>query len=122
MTTGQIKPALFRPMDSWIELGDKDIDRSLYHIGEGFLEIGGFVMLIGQSYVGKSTLVTQLSIYMAIGRSWLFFVIHRPLRVLIVQAEDGQNKLVQMGRMYKRMGLSEDEIKLVRANTRVLTI
>lgn len=115
-------PPPLRPMPSWIAYGDSEIDRSQYHVGDGFLEIGGFVMLIGQSYVGKSTLLTQLSIYLAIGRSWLFFRIERALRVLIVQAEDPGNKLVKMGRMYKRMGLSADDIKLANENTAVLTI
>lgn len=111
-----------RPMPSWIEYGDSEVDRTQYHVGDGFLEVGGFVMLIGQSYVGKSTLLTQLSIYLAIGRPWLFFRIERALSVLIVQAEDPGNKLVKMGRMYKRMGLTPDEIKLADENTAVLTI
>src|SRR6266478_9541509 len=73
-----------RPMPSWIEYGNRDIDRSQYHVGEGFLEIGGFVMLIGQSYVGKSTLLAQISVNVAIGRTWLFFKVERPLRILMV--------------------------------------
>jgi hypothetical protein len=111
-----------RPMPSWISYGRKEVDRSQYHVGEGFIEIGGFVMLIGQSYAGKSTLIAQLSIYLAIGRSWLFFHIHRPLKVLVVQAEDPENKLIKMGHMYKRMGLNDEEIKLADQNTAVLTI
>jgi len=79
-------------------------------------------MLIGQSYVRKSTFLTQLSICLAIGRSWLFFQILKELKVMIVQAEDPGNKLIKMGRMYKRMGLTDEEIKLADANTSVLTI
>src|SRR5271165_3112068 len=109
-------------MPSWIAYGNKELDRSQYHVGEGFLEIGGFAMLIGQSYVRKSTFLTQLSICLAIGRSWLFFQILKELKVMIVQAEDPGNKLIKMGRMYKRMGLTDEEIKLADANTSVLTI
>ena len=109
-------------MPSWIAYGQSDVDESQYHVGEGFLEIGGFVMLIGQSYVGKSTLITQLSILLAIGCTWLFFNVHRPLRVMVVQAEDPGNKLIKMGQMYKRMELTEDQIKLADSNTAVLTI
>ena len=29
-----------RPMPSWIDYGKRNIDRSQYHVGEGFLEIG----------------------------------------------------------------------------------
>jgi RecA-family ATPase len=111
-----------RPMLSWIELGNREIDRSQYHIGEGFLEVGGFVMLIGQSYVGKSTLLAQISINAAVGKSWLFFNVQRPLRVLTVQAEDPENKLTKMGWMYKRMGLDDGQVKLASENTAVLTI
>jgi RecA-family ATPase len=111
-----------RPMPSWISYGKRNVDRSQYHVGEGFLEIGGFVMLIGPSYVGKSTLVTQISINAAIGRNWLFLKIHRPLKVLVVQAEDPENKLIKMGHMFKRMELSNEEVKLADQNTAVLTI
>jgi len=109
-------------MPSWIDYGNREIDRSQYHVGEAFLEIGGFVMLIGQSYAGKSTLIAQISINAAIGRSWLFFHVRRALRVMTVQAEDSENKLVRMGQMYRRMGLNDDEIKLATSNTAVLTI
>jgi hypothetical protein len=111
-----------RPMLSWIDYGEREVDTSLYHMGDGFLEIGGISMLIGQSYVGKSTFITQWSIHAALGKDWLFFKFHRPLKILIVQAEDPQNKLVKMGQMYRRMGLTKDEIDLARINTRVLTV
>jgi RecA-family ATPase len=111
-----------RPMLSWIEYGEREIDRSQYHVGEGFLEIGGFIMLIGQSYAGKSTLLAQVSINMAIGKTWLFFRVERQLRVLVVQAEDPENKCIKMGQMFKRMGLTEEQITLARKNTAVLTI
>jgi RecA-family ATPase len=111
-----------RPMPSWIEIGNRDVDRTQYHVGEGFLEIGGFVMLIGQSYVGKSTLLAQVSINAAIGKSWLFFKVERSLRILTVQAEDQENKLTKMGKMYRRMGLTDEQIALAKENTAVLTI
>jgi RecA-family ATPase len=118
--TDQEKP--LRPMPSWIVYGKREIDRSQYHVGEGFLEIGSFVMLIGQSYVGKSTFITQLSICLAIGREWLFFLLDRPLKVMVVQAEDPPNKLAKMGHMFKRMRLTDEEISLADQNTVVLTI
>ena len=116
------EPKPLRPMPSWIAYGNMAIDPAAYHIGDGFLEVGCFIMLIGQSYAGKSTLLTQLSIYLAIGRSWLFFRIKRPLRVLVVQAEDPINKRIKMGRMYRRMSLTEQEIALADKNIAVLTI
>jgi RecA-family ATPase len=111
-----------RPMPSWIDYGTRQINRAKYHIGEGFLEVGSFVMLIGPSYAGKSTLVAQLSIYLAIGRSWLFFKAERTLRLMVVQAEDAENKLIRMGQMFKRMGLTQSQIKTASENTAILTI
>jgi hypothetical protein len=111
-----------RPTPSWIDYGNREIETLQYHVGEGFMEIGGFIMLIGQSYVGKSTLITQISINLAIGRSWVFFRVHRALRVLVVQAEDPENKLIKMGRIFKRMGLTKEQIALAHENTAVLTI
>jgi AAA domain len=118
----QAAEAPLRPMPSWIEYGDLEVDPEQYLIGEGFLEIGSFIMLIGQSYAGKSTLVAQLSMNLAAGRSWLFFRIARPLRIMVVQAEDTENKRRNMGQMYRRMGLTAEEIELAATNTAVLTI
>jgi RecA-family ATPase len=109
-------------MPSWIDYGEREVDTSLYHIGTGFLEIGGISMLIGQSYAGKSTLLTQLSICAAIKKDWLFFKFSRALKFLIAQAEDPENKLVKMGQMFRRMKLTKDEIEQVRTNTAILSI
>jgi hypothetical protein len=116
------EPPPLRPMLSWIDYGNMEIDRTKYHIGEGFLEVGGFIMIIGPSYAGKSTLLAQLSIYLAVGLNWSFFRVEHPLRILIVQAEDSDNKLIKMGQMYRRMELTPAQIKLAQENTRVLTI
>lgn len=122
VASGENSPQPLRPMPSWIDYGDMLIDESQYHIGKGFLEIGSISMLIGQSYIGKSTLITQFSINAAIGRQWLFFNFPKALRILVVQAEDPKNKRIKMGKMYKRMGLTKDQVELIRENTRVLTI
>ena len=116
------EPPPLRPMPSWIDYSQKEVDPSSYHIGDGFLEVGCFVMLIGPSYVGKSTLLAQMTLNFAIGRNWLFFRLSRPLRVMIVQAEDPENKLIKMGHMVKQMGLSADDITRAHQNTAILTI
>jgi hypothetical protein len=43
-----------RPMPSWMDLDEMEIDRNKYLIGEGFLEPGGYVVLVGASYAGKA--------------------------------------------------------------------
>lgn len=43
-----------RPMFSWIDYGKRKVDRTRYHIGEGFLEVGCFIFLIGPSYSAKA--------------------------------------------------------------------
>lgn len=109
-------------MPSWIDYGNREVDRTSYHIGEGFLEIGCFIMLIGPSYVGKSTFLAQLTINFSIGRSWLFFKVEKKLRILIVQAEDPENKLIKMGQMAKKMSLTPLQMDVVAENTAILTI
>lgn len=111
-----------RRMDSWIKYGNREIDKSRWHIGNGFLEVGCYVFLIAPSYAGKSTLIAQLSISFAIARCAFIFPVGRPLRSLIVQAEDPENKLIRMGQMSRRMGLTEAQIKQVDENTAVLVI
>lgn len=116
------QPPTLRPMLSWIDYGNMKVDRTRYCIGEGFLEFCCYIFLIGPSYSGKSTLVAQVSINFALGRSCFIFKIERPLRSLVVQAEDPENKLIKMGHMYHRMGLTPVEIALVKQNTAVLII
>ncbi len=109
-------------LPSWVDYGDREIDRSQYHIGEGFSEIASLLMLIGQSYIGKSTFMAQLIMNMAIGRDWLFFQMHKPLSILLVQGEDTSNKLIKMGRMYKRLGITKGQIEQIQKNTKILTL
>jgi RecA-family ATPase len=111
-----------RPMFSWIDYGKRKVDRTKYHIGEGFLEVGCFIFLIGPSYSGKSTLIAQLSISFALAQSCFIFKVHRSLRSMVVQAEDPENKLVKMGQMFHRMGLNPSQIKQAHENTAVLVI
>jgi len=111
-----------RPMFSWIDYGKRKVDRTRYHIGEGFLEVGCFIFLIGPSYSGKSTLIAQLSISFALAQSCFIFKVHRSLRSMVVQAEDPENKLVKIGQMFHRMGLNQSEIKQAHENTAVLVI
>lgn len=111
-----------RPMLSWIDYAQMEIDTTQYLIGDGFLEPGGYVVLIGSSYAGKSTLCTQMSISFAIGKHLFGCNVRRELRSIIVQAEDSRNKLIRMGKMSQRMGLTKNEVELVRKNTAILTI
>ena len=45
----KVRETPLRPMPSWIEYGEMKIDTEKYLIGNGFLEPGGYVVLIGSS-------------------------------------------------------------------------
>ena len=61
-----------------------------------FLSHGGSWMIIGPSGVGKSTLVTSLCLNAAAGVAWHGLTFRRPLKVLVVQAENDDGDLAEM--------------------------
>lgn len=61
-----------------------------------FLSKGGSWMVIGPSGIGKSTLVTSLCIHAAAGVSWHGLTFRRPLKTLVVQAENDDGDLSEM--------------------------
>jgi RecA-family ATPase len=95
---------------------------SKYLIGKGFLEPSNFVVLIGASYAGKSTLTAQLSVLWAIGKPTFGIEIPRPLRTIFFQAEDSENKLISIGHLCRRLNLSPNQRNQVKENTAVVTL
>lgn len=61
-----------------------------------FLSKGGSWMIIGPSGVGKSTLVTSLCIHAAAGVAWHGLTFRRPLKTLVIQAENDAGDLAEM--------------------------
>lgn len=61
-----------------------------------FLCKGGSWMIIGPSGIGKSTLITSLCIHAAAGVSWHGLTFRRPLKTIVVQAENDDGDLAEM--------------------------
>jgi hypothetical protein len=94
----------------------REVDRSTYLLGEGFLSIGSGLFISAGSGIGKSVIATQCAILWSCGLPAFDVTPERPLRILIVQAEDDHNKNTKMVRMVAKMGLSESKKDLFEQN------
>lgn len=65
-------------------------------LGDRWLCRGGSAFLIAQSGAGKSSFVMQMAIHLALGRSFFGICPTRPLKVLILQAENDDGDLAEM--------------------------
>jgi hypothetical protein len=110
------------PMPSWIYYSNLEVDITKYLIGKGFLEPENFVVLIGASYAGKSTLTAQFSVHWAHGSSIFGIEIPRPLRIIFFQAEDSENKLISIAHLCRRLNLTPAQRELVDKNTAIVTL
>src|ERR1700757_4732084 len=82
-------------IESSKDLRDKEIDYSVNILGNRFLERGTYGTIVGSSGIGKSVLAVQIGILAALGREVFGLKVDRPLRVLVVQAEDSWNDRVE---------------------------
>jgi hypothetical protein len=82
-----------------------------------FLCRGGSAVLVGPTGVGKSSLVMQAAILWALGRPAFGLEPARPLRILIIQAENDEGDIAEMrDGVLAGLGLSEEERRLACAN------
>lgn len=116
------KQSPLKPMPSWIDYCEREVDIRKFLIGNGFLEPENFVGIIGASYAGKSTLSAQMSVRFAIGDPCFGVKVRKPLRSIFFQAEDSENKLIRISHLCRRMALTPGERQLVAKNTAVVTL
>lgn len=98
-------------------------------IAHRFLYRAGVCLLLGPTGVGKSSLVMQFGIHLAIGRS-LFGIEPgacyrgRGMRVLLIQAENDEGDLAEMrdGVLRGCTDFSDDEKRLAMERMQVVTI
>jgi AAA domain len=105
---------------SLIELAEEQDDPKLNLLGEGYLRRGMGMMIVGPSEVGKSSPSIQLSIEWGCHFQNPIIKSRRALRVIIVQSEDDRQDAREMARVYRKLGLSEEQINKVRRNTRFI--
>lgn len=74
----------------------KDDPNSLIGHGKRYLGKGGSWLFIGPSGIGKSSLTTSLAMHASAGISWHGITFRRPLKVLVIQAENDEGDLAEM--------------------------
>lgn len=97
---------------------DIEVDPKTNLAGNRWLTTDGSAFVIAPSGHGKSSLAMQLAICWAIGRIVFGIKPARPLRILIVQSEDDDADSKKFVQLIRKMGLSSEELALLRANTR----
>src|SRR5260221_2540772 len=107
---------------SLIYYQNQSIDESRNLLGNRWLSRLCGALIISPSGHGKSSFSIQFAALVSCGRN--AFAIHppRPLRVLIIQAEDDENDLIEMASMINRLKLDSSEHRLIDQNTRCLWV
>lgn len=76
-----------------------------------FLCRGGGMLLIGQTGIGKSAFVIQCAILWSLGREAFGIKPARPLRVLIIQAENDEGDMAEFREgILRGVGITDEEI------------
>ena len=91
-------------------------------LGDRWLCRGHFGMIVGASGLGKSSLIMQASILWSLGKEAFGIEPARPLKIVLVQAENDMGDLSEeVQGIVNKLGLSASEIKRVNRNCRFIT-
>jgi AAA domain len=112
----KITPWKSRPL---FDFANSEIDHSQTLLANRFLCRGGGLILVGPSGIGKSSASIQCATLWACGLEAFGIKPRRPLRILIVQAEDDDGDITEMARMMNHLGLTEAEKQLVQKNVHI---
>ena len=108
------KPA---PLVSLIDISAGPPDPRAVVLESRFLCIGGTMLFVGPSGIGKSSASVQQDIQWSLGRPAFGIRPARPLRILTIQAENDAEDLAEMrDGVIKGLNLSAEDIETVRAN------
>jgi predicted transcriptional regulator len=99
----------------------RELDASSNILGHRFLERGTYATLIGSSGIGKSVAAMQIALEAAVGGPVFGMPVPRPLRVVLVQAEDSKNDRIEMVRMATKIADTPAKLELARRNFSILT-
>jgi hypothetical protein len=95
---------------------DDDPDSMIGH-RRRFLGRGGSFVIVGSSGIGKSTLIADLTLHAGAGVAWHGVTFRRPMRGLVVQAENDNGDVAEMLRgAIKASSLDRDQLAVARAN------
>jgi RecA-family ATPase len=91
-------------------------------LGDRWLCRGHFGMIVGASGLGKSSLIMQASILWSLGKSAFGVDPVRPLKIVLVQAENDMGDLSEeVQGIVKKLGLDEKQLETVNRNCRFIT-
>jgi AAA domain-containing protein len=102
---------------SLLDLANMEVPSDKTLLGKRWLCIGGGAIIVGPSGIGKSTLSIQAAALWACGCTAFGIKPARPLRVLIVQAEDDEGDSIEMAKMIELLGINDQQRQLVGQNT-----
>jgi hypothetical protein len=102
---------------SLLEYSRREINHGLTLLGNRWLCVGGGAMIVGPSGIGKSTFSIQGAALWACGRAEFGIKPARPLRILIIQAEDDEGDSIEMARVLTHLQLDQNSLELVGQNT-----
>jgi hypothetical protein len=108
-------------MLSILDIADRKIDTTKYLLGDGWLERGDGGIIFSGSGIGKSVISFQCVILWSAGLPAFDIYPKKPLRIIVIQAEDGDNDQTKMAQMIHHLDLSDEQKEMVRTNCSVMT-
>jgi hypothetical protein len=85
-------------------------------LGDRYLCRGGGMFAVAPSGVGKSVFSIQCAVNWSVGRKAFGIKPARPLRILIIQAEDDEGDIIEMSNLATKLGLNKEETALFNSN------
>lgn len=107
-----LPPILGKPL---LEYGDKPPDPGKTILGDRFLCVGGGMLFVGPSGIGKSSASIQQDILWSIGKPAFGIQPQGPLKILTIQAEDDDGDLYEMvqgARHYLELTKEEEALSI----------
>jgi RecA-family ATPase len=102
---------------SFVEYAKMDVPSEETLLGNQWLCRGGGALIVAPSGQGKSVLTAQVSILWGCNKAAFGIKPSRPLRSLILQAEDDDRDMKEMGEILNHLHLNDSEIRMVDTNT-----
>jgi AAA domain len=101
-----------------VDLSRQKIDTTQYLLGEGWLERGGGGFIVAPSGIGKTVFVAQAGFLWSVGKPAFGLEPYngKPLKVILVQAENPKNKTIRTSWMWSHLGFNGGEAKLCQEN------